>query len=851
MSGEPGTYTFLFTDIENSSRNWESSPVQMKKAIDLHNEVLTSAVEANGGRIFKSLGDGIAAVFESAHQGVIAAVYAQQQLISSNWDGAIPIKARIGVHTGFAEPINGDYLGAAVNRVSRITNMAHGQQVLVSHTALNLATDILPKDFVFKNLGQVSLEGHGRTEEVFQVHVEGLPCEFPALLATSDKPNHNLVLVDRPFIGRHQERETLNKALKEGKQRLITIRGFGGMGKTTIARVCAWDNVEAFPEGVWWVDCETANSREEIVANAYQAIQKPIDPSDPERGLAEAIGNSKFLMVFDCFERVALHAGIFDGLLKKCPNLQVVVTSRVLLGLPWEYEFELRGLTNSQKRGATVDAMALFAEAAVHVRPDFAITRANRKILSELVTSLEFIPLAIVITAGRLRHLSLEEVLAQVKKSLLSAVKQAQLDPGRHGGLRQVIETSISLLDEQDRRVAGELSVFDGGFYLSDASAVLANEIDLFDTISRLRDHSLLSSDYRGDRTRFKALDSVREYLAEAVPPDTLKSVRLAHAKHYLTVAKQIRQFHDSRKWAEASDLIALEGGNLRRAISTAIESSDRVPLKQMAGLLARPFFENGLGAEFDRLVGSTIEVTDTVSEHDLVIELLGLQGMRAKRLGDTERAIELWDKRVQVCATAGNFSTQAETLIEIANTLLKTGNLNRAKSFLDLYLKLEGLIEDHEILVAGWMFQAVFSAEVNEPADSLRFCQKVLEGFDLEQATEAAFYFLRSLAEVYLRVSGFDLADKCLKKIVRFAAPAGFIHHVTEALVNLMELYAKTANLEALQEAVFAFDAIPKPSPVLYQRAQKARLGTPVFSSAKQDWQALALVVANHASPF
>lgn len=777
----------------------------MRAAIDLHHSILQTSVEANGGSVFKSLGDGIAAVFETAHEAVLAAVQAQQALLNAEWKNATPLKIRIGVHSGFAEPIEGDYLGAAVNRVSRITNLGHGQQVLVSQTTLNLATDLLPSSINFRNLGPAPLDGHERAEVIHQAFAEGMPFDFPALRCETIQQTHNLVLLDRPFVGRAQERESLNKRLRDGKQRLITIRGFGGMGKTTLARVCGWDNVSDF-EGVWWVDCETLDSREEIVASAFAALRKPSDPSDPERSLAETIGDSRILMIFDCFERVVLHAGVFDGLLKHCPNLQILVTSRVVLGLGWEYEFELRGLSTKKRQGSTTDGIDLFFQVASQSGQPLAFS--SRAAVRAIVSMLDSIPLAIVLTSSRLRYLNLKEIREQLGRSLLGS-RSVPINQGRHSNLRRVIEASFELLPVHDRKVLLQLTVFEGGFFLSDALSVLGGDDETFESICRLRDCSLLLCDRYADATRFKMLDTIREYLAEVEAPNELRDLQVRHAKHYLHLSDELKAKFDAGEWTKSAPMLTLEGGNLKVAVSTAVSLRDAWLISELGRRLLRPLLEAGMSSEFEVLVTAVLSHAGSENDLALRIEATSLQGVAAMRSGRLNEAASFWEQKAELCGELGLDESKADTLLDLAGVYLSLDNLDRVRSLVSELEKMASSLKsptfhyEFDVTKARLMLAA---GNIRAAGELMRHSLSQMSG---RPPSDSYFYVLRWAAEIFRLLDEVEECEATCSTWIRLAMEGKFAHRAAMGLLELHKLFVRTNQRQRGEECLVALGSI------------------------------------------
>ena len=274
MAKERGTFTFLYTDIENSSPQWEADPAAMSDRVAKLNDLITTTVELHEGKVFKSLGDGLAAIFDAPHQAVLAAIRVQKALVQTE----LP-KIRVGIHTGYAEQDDFDYQGTTLNRVSRITNLGHGGQILISEESYKLAQNRLPPNTATKDLGIHSIKGHEQREHVCQVGGS----DFPKLRGL--KPNTTIPVPDRAFVGRSKERVEIVRRLGNASQRLITILGFGGMGKTTLAQVCAADVQPNYADGAYWVPCEGLQSLDQLIAAISAELDLTIDPSNPFEGL--------------------------------------------------------------------------------------------------------------------------------------------------------------------------------------------------------------------------------------------------------------------------------------------------------------------------------------------------------------------------------------------------------------------------------------------------------------------------------------------------------------------------------------------------------------------------------------
>src|SRR5215211_5452439 len=328
-----GTVTFLFTDIEGSTKLWESHPEAMQTALVRHDDLLRWAIEEHGGYVFKTVGDAFCCVFPTAPDALEAALEAQHRLLSFEWVQTGSLKVRMALHTGAAEERDGDYFGPPLNRVARLLSAAHGGQVLLLLATQELVRDQLPPDAELSDLGESRLKDLFRPERVFQLVAPGLPSEFPPLRTLEGHPN-NLPLQPTSLVGREGEVEEVAERLCSEGVRLLTLTGPGGTGKTRLALQVGADLLEEFDEGVFFVSL-AAVTDPELVSST---IAKPLGVKErAEQSLEESLEaylqQKHLLLILDNFEQVLEGATIVGELLGSCPNLKVLATSRIPLRL--------------------------------------------------------------------------------------------------------------------------------------------------------------------------------------------------------------------------------------------------------------------------------------------------------------------------------------------------------------------------------------------------------------------------------------------------------------------------------------------------------------------------------------
>jgi class 3 adenylate cyclase len=470
-----GTVTFLFTDIEGSTPLWEQRPDAMQAALARHDRLLRHAIESFDGRIVKSTGDGVYAVFAAATDALAACLAAQRCLQEPETSASnvtprgtedrmpLSLRVRMGLHTGAAELRDGDYFGAVLNRAARIMSAAHGGQVLLSAATAELIRRRLPEGVTLREMGEHRLKGLLNPERLLQVVAPDLRADFPPLASLT---GHSLPVERDAFVGRREALAELSRRLDSGA-RLISVLGLGGTGKTRLVTRFGWTSLGDFPGGVWFCDLSEARSLDGVLHTVAQGLDVPLGKDDPVIQLGHSIaGRGKCLVILDNFEQVARHAQETLGRwLDRASGARFLVTTREVLGLPGEEIVALAPLAPS-------DAAALFLLRAEAAKPGFEPSAEDQSSIVRLVNLLECLPLAIELAAARVRVMSPGTLLLRMNDrfKLLSSTG-GRLD--RQATLRAVFDWSWDLLSLPEKAALAQLSVFEGGFTLESVEAVL------------------------------------------------------------------------------------------------------------------------------------------------------------------------------------------------------------------------------------------------------------------------------------------------------------------------------------------------------------------------------------------
>ena len=611
----------------------------------------------------------------------------------------------------------------------------------------------------------------------------------------------NLGYDDRPFIGRMKERADLRAKIRDQGQRLVTITGPGGMGKTRLSKQVAAELLGEFPDGVWFVDCEALITDQELTAGIAAALPFATG-ADSLKAVQDSLVRRRTLIVLDCFENSIALGGLVESLLQSAPNLHVLLTSRIVLGLPREHEYPLPPMSTTDKGGASADSITLFAEAASHAISDFEVTAKNRKLLRELCGSLEGVPLAIVLAAGRLRHMSLAELLEQVRTQPIAILRRRTGGIDRHSNIEAVVDASFSLLPRAERQMLCKLGLFYGSFTLADASAVCGiSEAEQILWISDLRDHSLVHILRDEARTRYKLLDTVRDYISRLTFEGPLgveiDACRRRHAEHYSALAIEIGRLMAEGRWSSGPASLMQDIGNLRAAMQTAVHLKRDDLIAAMTGGLARRFFEAGLLTDFRILADAGYETAERTGDPTLRIQLLGLEGALASRQGEEERCEQLWLERVALSREQGDIAHCADALIDLAWQAFENNDPTKSRLRLIEALRLARSVKDPTFIATAKIVQArIAFASKNLRLARVRNLQA--EKLLAQCADRNGSLFVCQLLSMSSRELGdIDRSIDFTLKLLRLSIERNQVIHAGWSLLELGPIYEQTNQLE------------------------------------------------------
>jgi predicted ATPase/DNA-binding SARP family transcriptional activator/Tfp pilus assembly protein PilF len=638
-----GTVSFLFTDVERSTRLLVELGEGYRDALAEHRRALREAFVEHGGGEVDTQGDAFFAAFPRARDAVAAAEAIQRET------AAHAMRTRIGIHTGEPFLTEEGYVGMDVNRGARICSVAHGGQVLVSQATRELLTE----DLSLRDLGLHRLKDVDAPVRLFQLGYDDFP-PLPTMAVT------NLPAPPTALVGRGRELSETKALLAE--RRLLVFVGAGGSGKTRLALELAGSMVDEFEHGVWWVPLEAVTDPDLVLPSIAQALGAKDD-------VARHIGDKSMLLVLDCFEHVANAADHVARLLGATTRAKALVTSREPLRITGEQRYEVSPLQDDE-------AEALFLERSRerdrNIEPSEAITEICRR--------LDNLPLAIELAAARVAVLSPQELLKRLERRLPLLTGGPRDAPERQRTLRATIEWSHRLLSEDERELFARLSVFAGSFDLDSADAVAHGDIN---RVTSLVEKSLLE----GIEGRFRMLDSVREYAAERLGErKDAAEISTKHARHYLDLAETAEGklgTADRQAWI---DRVSIDEDNFRASLEWTL-SFDPLSALRLVGALHSFWFLAGHFAEGRRWANRALEASITAPD-EVRARALSTAGDFAGLQGDFEEAEWFLKESLKLRERCGNDAGIPATLTELANVLASTGRHTEARRMYELALE-------------------------------------------------------------------------------------------------------------------------------------------------------------------
>ncbi|MFN2459526.1 MAG: tetratricopeptide repeat protein [Candidatus Velthaea sp.] len=692
-----GTVTFLFSDIEGSTQRWEARPVQMQAALRRHDALVRAAIETHGGHVFKSMGDQFCAAFARTADAIAAAFDAQRALAAEDWSDVDGLNVRMALHHGAADERDGDYFGTTLNKVARILSVAHGGQVLASSIVADLAQSVLPPGGTLADLGPHRLKDLAQPERIFQLTAPGLRADFPPLRSLDALPN-NLPRQISSFVGRDADIAEIKKQLD--KTPVLTLVGAGGVGKTRCALQAGTELLQAYADGVWFVDFAPLGDP----ALVPHAIASALGVHEsPNRALVETIvgflRNRQALVILDNCEHVVVQAAhCAEAIVRACTHVRIVATSREPLGIGGERTYRVPSLSVPPRGAAagltaaealSYGAIALFVERAEAVESRFRLTDAAAPIVAGICARLDGIALAIELAAARVNVLALPEIAEKLNERFWILTGGSRTALPRQQTLRALIDWSYDLLAAAERAVFRRLAVFAGSFALERAGAICADDAleasAVFDILASLVDKSLVQAERdAAGGTRYRLLESTRRYACEKLTDcGELTAVGRRHAEAMAALAERLHAAWETMPEQTWLAQTQPELENWRAALEWALEQRGDVRIGQrLAGALQRVW--GSAASEGRRWARAALETTDESTPLLIRVRLHVTEATADAKLVQYKASLAAGQQALALCADIDDPLEFANALLVTARALLFTGSVSEGEALFE-----------------------------------------------------------------------------------------------------------------------------------------------------------------------
>jgi predicted ATPase/class 3 adenylate cyclase len=692
-----GTVTFLFTDIEASTRLWHAHPDAMPAAYERHDTILRAAVFARGGVVYKTVGDAFQAAFPNAPAGVGAALDAQRALQAEPWPLPEPLKVRMALHTGAVDPSpEGDYRSPVLNRLGRLLSAAHGGQVLASQATMELARDHLTDGARFLDLGEQRLKDLYRPERVWQGIYPDLRTDFPPLRTLDTRPN-NLPTQLTQFIGREDDVMAAMELFRRDDVRLVTLTGPGGIGKTRLSLQLGADSLDRFEHGVFLAELDAVTDPALVPAAIAQALGLRDTGDDSMASQLNAyLRDRRMLLVLDNLEQVIDAATFIGDLLLAAPGIKVLATSRSRLQITGEHEYPVRpfalpdpGRMMDVAAISQYESVRLFIDRAEAARPSFRVTAENAPAIAEICARLDGLPLAIELAAARVKVLPPEAMLSRLSTRLPILTGGARNLPARQQTLRGAIAWSYELLSENDQVLFRRMAVFSGGATLDAVHAVAADHerpfdvLEVLDGIERLVDHSLLRQDEEAGEPRFSMFETIREYGLERLDQaGESDEARRLHAEWVRALVSEYRHDMDSLEFADWLTRVDAEQDNLRSALAWAL-AHDATLAMRIAGYAGRFWQWRSHFREGHAWVERVLAVDQSCVPTEDLARTMRVSGIFLEAAGDLGASIDRARMAAELHARTGSLAEVAFARSVMGGTVAGTAGYDEALTIL------------------------------------------------------------------------------------------------------------------------------------------------------------------------
>jgi predicted ATPase/class 3 adenylate cyclase len=757
--------TFLYTDIEGSTRLWEEHPNRVEAAIARHDEILRGSVKKLEGSVFRSVGDGLCAVFVNPSHAVAAALDAQLALKAEDWGEIGELRVRMAIHTGEVETLGSDFSGRSLNRIGRLLSITHGGQVLVSNTTQLLMQNSLPGGADLLDLGKIRLRDLSQPEHVFQLVHPKLPGDFPPLTSLDRRPN-NLPTQPTPLIGRQTELAEILNLLGSDQVRMLTLTGPGGTGKTRLGLQAAAELVDCFKNGVYFVDLASIRDPEAVLPAIGRTIgvrgtnYRPIQDE-----LKEQLRSNETFLVLDNVEQVTAAAPQLVELLQDAPHLKMLVTSRERLHVRPEHVFQVPplGLPKTGSKQLPIEqliqyeAIRLFVERAQAVKPDFKLTDENAQAVTEICIRLDGLPLAIELAASRIRLFSPQALLERLGNRLKLLKGGARDLPTRQQTLKGAISWSYDLLDGPGKRLFELLSVCRGGCTIETVEEVagmvdrvVETEVDVVDGLASLVDKSLVRQREVNGEPRFLMLETILEYATKQLGEDSdfKTSANRAHARHFADFSMRGWKNLTGESLEAALEEIEVELENIRAAWNYWVAENDLEQLEKIKDSLyllydARGWYHAMVDLTNDLLEILSLEPPSIERGRQEIVLLTNLASALLITKGYISIEVEqTYTRTLKLIEEQGEIPQFFPVLRGLARYYTYRGDYEKAMKIGEQILDLGERLDDPDMKVVGHLGLGTGYSFTKSLTKALDHLEKGIENYNPDQNSFRSYLF-------------------------------------------------------------------------------------------------------------
>ncbi len=784
MNRPTGTVTLLFTDIEGSTKRWESNAPAMRSVLAQHDAVMRKAIADRNGHVFKTIGDAFCAVFQRTEDAIEACLDAQRGLRKIDVPEMGPVRVRMALHSGEAEQRDGDYFGTAVNRISKFLSIGHGEQVLLTSPTRDAVHLSLPTEAQLRDMGEHRLKDIPEPEHVYQLVHPDLRTDFPALKSVDSQPN-NLPTQLSSFVGRENELKQLCALIHTTS--LLTLTGSGGSGKTRLALRVGESVLHQFPDGVWMVELAPISDATQIPFAVLRALglQEQASKRIEDVLIGHLSGKSALLVLDNCEHILNACSTLVAEMLGHCPNLSMIATSREPLGVEGEISFVVPPLSIPAGSGVATgdlmkyDSIALFVERVRTANPELPLDDTAATCAAEICRLLDGIPLALELAAALTRKFSLEQVRIDVVGRFQLLTEQVDTAVRRHQTLHNAIEWSYQLLTDDEKRLFRALSIFAGGWTLESLAAVCAgedrDEYVLFELLTQLAAKSLVVvSEEDAAEPRYRFLEAIRQFASnKAIAAAELESFRSRHADYFLSLVESSNpQAVIGETAARLFDRFEVEHQNLLAAIewwrtspATIVKAlrlasgvspfwglrgyrtvgmavlGELIPLAESSGavdadpkLFARALNSGGNLAttlaryeEAEELFSRSLSILQGLNDSARAAAVLGNLGVIARYREDFATARARYQQSLEIRREIGDQNGIAIALTNLATVAWLRGDYAAAQAACQEALSIVRRIGNHQVQAQSLLTLAILSRFLGNHVKARSHCQDSL----------------------------------------------------------------------------------------------------------------------------